>query len=136
MKTKNSKPYLKALFAIAFQGFLIMICVAIYAVLLQGITNADNIHKALWGCASYTVLLCLTLFKTGSLAKSLFSAHSRKKVILLSFMDELYEKMSGEYDRFIDDLLGNHTVILHRNRLKCKHHEKRVKSANNGCSSS
>jgi len=67
--------YLKALFAIAFQGFLIMICVAIYAVLLQGITNAANIHAAIWGCAGYTVLLCFTLFKTGSLSKSLFSAH-------------------------------------------------------------
>jgi hypothetical protein len=64
--------YLKALFAIAFQGFLIMICVAIYAVLLQGITNAANIHAALWGCAGYTILLCFTLFKTGSLAKSIF----------------------------------------------------------------
>jgi hypothetical protein len=67
--------YLKALFAIAFQGFLIMICVAIYAVLLQGITSAANIHAAIWGCAGYTVLLCFTLFKTGSLSKSLFSAH-------------------------------------------------------------
>jgi len=67
--------YLKALFAVAFQGFLIMICVAIYAVLLQGITSAASIHAALWGCAGYTILLCFTLFKTGSLAKSLFQAH-------------------------------------------------------------
>ena len=67
--------YLKALFAVAFQGFLIMICVAIYAILIQGITSAANIHAALWGCAGYTILLCFTLFKTGSLAKSLFSAH-------------------------------------------------------------
>ena len=67
--------YLKALFAVAFQGFLIMICVAIYAILLQGITSAANIHAALWGCAGYTILLCFTLFKTGSLAKSLFSSH-------------------------------------------------------------
>ena len=67
--------YLKGLFALAFQGFLIMVCVAIYAVLLRGITSADNIHAAIWGCAGYTVLLCFTLFKTGSLSKSLFSAH-------------------------------------------------------------
>ena len=67
--------YLKALFAVAFQGFLIMICVAIYAILIQGITSATYIHAALWGCAGYTILLCFTLFKTGSLAKSLFSAH-------------------------------------------------------------
>ena len=65
--------YLKSLFALAFQGFLIMICVAIYAVMLQNITSAANIHTAMWGAAGYTVLLCFTLFKTGSLAKSIFS---------------------------------------------------------------
>ena len=67
--------YLKSLFALAFQGFLIMVCVAIYAVLVQSIPAADSIHGAIWGTAGYTVLLCFTLFKTGSLSKSLFSAH-------------------------------------------------------------
>ena len=67
--------YLKALFALAFQGFLIMVCVAIYAVLVQGIASSPNIHSALWGTAGYTVLLCFTLFKTGSLAKSVFGSH-------------------------------------------------------------
>jgi len=67
--------YLKSLFALAFQGFLIMVCVAIYAILLQTITASSNIHAAIWGCAGYTVLLCFTLFKTGSLAKSLFGSH-------------------------------------------------------------
>ncbi|MDR0915663.1 MAG: hypothetical protein LBN02_00500 [Oscillospiraceae bacterium] len=67
--------YLKSLFALAFQGFLIMVCVAIYAILLQTITAAGNIHAAIWGCAGYTVLLCFTLFKTGSLSKSIFGAH-------------------------------------------------------------
>jgi hypothetical protein len=64
--------YLKSLFALAFQGFLIMVCVAIYAILLQGITSSTNIHAALWSCVGYTVLLCLTLFKTSSLSKGLF----------------------------------------------------------------
>jgi hypothetical protein len=67
--------YLKALFAISFQGFLIMICVAIYAVLLQGFTSATNIHAAMWGAAGYMILLCFTLFKTSSLSKALFTAH-------------------------------------------------------------
>ena len=59
-----------------FQAFLIMICVGIYAVLVEGIsTSGDNISAAIWGCMGYTVLLCYTLFKTGSLAKSLFGAH-------------------------------------------------------------
>jgi hypothetical protein len=67
--------YLKSLFALGFQGFLIMVCVAIYSILLQTITAADNVHAAIWGCAGYTVLLCFTLFKTGSLSKSLFGSH-------------------------------------------------------------
>ena len=67
--------YLKSLFALAFQGFLIMVCVAIYAVLLQGITASTNIHTAIWGCAGYTLLLCFTLFKSSSLAKGVFAAH-------------------------------------------------------------
>jgi hypothetical protein len=64
--------YLKSLFALAFQGFLIMVCVAIYAILLQSITASSNVHTAIWRCAGYTVLLCFTLFKTGSLSKSIF----------------------------------------------------------------
>ena len=67
--------YLKSLFALAFQGFLIMVCVGIYAVLIQTISFGGNIHAAIWSCLGYTVLLCFTLFKTGSLAKSVFSAH-------------------------------------------------------------
>ena len=67
--------YLKALFALAFQGFLIMICVGIYAVLINNMIIADNIHSALFSVAAYTVILCFSLFKTGSLAKSLFNAH-------------------------------------------------------------
>jgi hypothetical protein len=67
--------YLKSLFALAFQGFLIMICVANYAILIHSITVESNIHAALWGSAAYTVLLCFTLFKTGSLSKSIFGAH-------------------------------------------------------------
>jgi hypothetical protein len=67
--------YLKSLFALAFQGFLIMVCVAIYAVLLQNITASSNIHTAILECAAYTLLLVFTLFKTSSLSKSLWGAH-------------------------------------------------------------
>ena len=67
--------YLKALFALAFQGFLIMVCVAIYAVLLQGIASATSVHAAIWGAMGYTILLCFILFKTGSMARALFGAH-------------------------------------------------------------
>ena len=67
--------YLKSLFALAFQGFLIMVCVAIYAVLLQGIVSQDDIHGAVWGCAGMSVLLIFTLFRTGNMSKSLFQAH-------------------------------------------------------------
>lgn len=67
--------YLKSLFALGFQGFLIMVCVAIYAVLVQGISTSGDISYAIWTCVGYTVLLCFTLFKTGSLTKSIFAAH-------------------------------------------------------------
>lgn len=67
--------YLKSLFALGFQAFLIMVCVGIYGVLVQNISVDDDIMGAIWSCMGYTVLLCYTLFKTGSLAKSLFSAH-------------------------------------------------------------
>ena len=38
------------------------------------LTESDII-MAIWSCVGYTVLLCFTLFKTGSLAKSVFNAH-------------------------------------------------------------
>jgi hypothetical protein len=67
--------YLKSLFALAFQGFLIMVCVAIYAVLVQSIPSSGNAHAAIWTTAGYTALLSWSLLKSGSLAKSVFSAH-------------------------------------------------------------
>jgi len=67
--------YLKSLFGLAFQGFLIMVCLAIYAVLIQTITASSNVHAAIWGAVGYTVLLCFTLFKTGSLSKQIFGSH-------------------------------------------------------------
>ena len=67
--------YLRSLFALAFQAFLIIVCVAIYAVLVQNIAVGTDIIAAIWTCMGYTVLLCFTLFKTGSMAKSLFAAH-------------------------------------------------------------
>ena len=67
--------YLRSLLALGFQAFLIMVCVGIYAVLVQNIAVGDNITTAIWECLGYTVLLCYTLFRTGSLAKSLFGAH-------------------------------------------------------------
>ena len=67
--------YLRSLFALGFQALLIIVCVAIYAVLVQNIAVDTDIIKAIWTCMGYTVLLCFTLFKTGSLAKSVFAAH-------------------------------------------------------------
>ncbi len=67
--------YLKGLFALAFQGFFMMVCVGIYAVLVQTLTITDNIHGAMFSVAAYTVVLAFSLFKTGSLSKSIFNAH-------------------------------------------------------------
>ena len=67
--------YLRSLLALGFQAFLIVVCVAIYAVLVQNIAVVDDISNAIWTCMGYTVLLCFCLFKTSSLAKSVFNAH-------------------------------------------------------------
>ena len=67
--------YLRSLFAIGFQGFLILVCVGIYAVLIQSVAFSQNVIASLWGVVGYTVLLCFTLFKTGGLAKSVLNAH-------------------------------------------------------------
>ena len=67
--------YLRSLLALGFQAFLIIVCVGIYAVLVQDIATETDVIAAIWGCVGYTVLLCFTLFKTGSLSKAVFNAH-------------------------------------------------------------
>ena len=67
--------YLKSMFAVGFQGLLILLCVGIYGVLVQGISTSGDPIGAIWGCVGYTVLLCFMLFKTGSISKSIFGAH-------------------------------------------------------------
>ena len=67
--------YIKSLLAVGFQGLLIMVCVAIYAVLVQSIATSGDPIGAIWGAIGYTILLCFTLFKTGGIAKSIFGAH-------------------------------------------------------------
>ena len=67
--------YLRSLFALGFQGFLIMICIGIYAVLVQTVVFTEDIMASIWGVMGYTVLLCFTLFKTGALAKGILNAH-------------------------------------------------------------
>jgi hypothetical protein len=67
--------FLRALLALAFQGFLIMVCVGIYAVLVRSISASDNLHSWVFGVCAYTVILCIALIKSGAFAKSIFSAH-------------------------------------------------------------
>jgi hypothetical protein len=74
-QSQTGQNYLRSLFALGFQGFLIMICVGIYAVLINEMALSDDVIMAIWGIMGYTVLLCFTLFKTGTLAKSIFHAH-------------------------------------------------------------
>lgn len=72
---QTGQNYLRGLLALGFQAFMILVCVAIYAALIGNIAVSDDISYAIWTCMGYTVLLCFTLFKTGSLAKSVFHAH-------------------------------------------------------------
>lgn len=74
-QSSTGQNYLRSLFAIGFQGFLIMICVGIYAVLIQSVAFSTDIIASIWGVMGYTVLLAFTLFKTGTLAKSVLNAH-------------------------------------------------------------
>ena len=74
-QSQMGQNYLRSLFALGFQGFLIMICVGIYAVLIQGVSFSADITGSMWAVMGYTVLLCFTLFKTGSVAKSVLHAH-------------------------------------------------------------
>lgn len=67
--------YLRGLVALALQGFFIMVCVGIYAVLVNGFTVTDNLHTTIFTVAAYTVVLCITLFKTSSISKSILNAH-------------------------------------------------------------
>lgn len=67
--------YLRSLIALALQAFLIVVCVAIYAVLVRGISTSEEIGSAMWTCMGYTILLCFSLMKTGSLAKTIFNTH-------------------------------------------------------------
>lgn len=74
-QSNTGQNYLRSLFALGFQGFLIMICVGIYAVLIHSLSVSGDPIASIWGIMGYTVLLCFTLFKTGSLAKSVLNAH-------------------------------------------------------------
>ena len=67
--------YFRGLFALAFQAFLMMVCVGIYAALVASIQLTSNIHSALFGIAAYTIILCFSLLKTGSLSKQIFNTH-------------------------------------------------------------
>ncbi len=74
-QSATGQNYLKSLFAIGFQGLLILVCVAIYAVLIQSIAASGDPIGAVWGTVGYTVLLTFMLFKTGGIAKSILGAH-------------------------------------------------------------
>ena len=71
----NHANYFKGLFALAIQAFFIMVCVGIYAVLVRTLAVTDNIHASILMILTYTVLLCFSLFKTGSLARSVLNTH-------------------------------------------------------------
>ena len=67
--------FLRSLLALGFQGFFLMVCVGIYAVMVNNMIVASNVHTAIFSLAAYTVLLVFAMLKSGSLAKSVFNAH-------------------------------------------------------------
>ncbi len=72
---RSGNNYLRGLFALAFQGFFMMVCVGIYSVLVANIQMSDNMHSALFGVMAYTVILCFSLMKTANFSRSIFNAH-------------------------------------------------------------
>jgi len=66
--------FLRSLFALGFQGFFLMVCVGIYAVLVNDMIVSTNVHTAMFSLAGYTILLVFAMMKSGSLAKSVFNA--------------------------------------------------------------
>ena len=105
--------YLKSLLAVGFQGLLILVCVAIYAVLIQGIATSGDPIGAIWGCMGYSVLLCFCLFKTGSIARSVFSAHYDD---IISWAD-MYDSASTESKKMIVSCLIRRVEVYRDYRL-------------------
>ena len=67
--------YFRSLIALAFQAFLMMICVGIYAAMVSSIELSDNMRQALLQIIISTVVLCYSLMRTGTFSRSLFQAH-------------------------------------------------------------
>jgi len=67
--------FLRGLLALGIQGFFLMVCVGIYAVLVNDMIIATDVHSAIYSVAAYTVMLCFAMMKSGSLAKSILHAH-------------------------------------------------------------
>ena len=105
--------YFKSLLAIAFQGFLILVCIAIYAVLVQGISTAGatDIMGAVWQVMGYTVLLCFTLFKTGTLAVSYTHLSTYNFIVALAF-SQMFNLLCERADNKYGGRLPHHVRVL------------------------
>ena len=106
--------YLKGLFALGFQGFLIMICVGIYAVLVGEMVLADNLHSAIFSLAAYTVILCFSLFKIRRTGKNLYSTPTKGRKEVFSWRMYLYPKTYPKVknkSRFQSDKSGKSFVF-------------------------
>ena len=73
-QSQMGQNYFKALWALGLQGFLIMVCVGIYAVMIQSVAFSSDIMASMWKVFGFTVLLGFTLLKSGSIAKSILHA--------------------------------------------------------------
>jgi hypothetical protein len=67
--------FFRSILALAFQGFLMLVCIGIYALLIQSFSVSGDMLKDFWKVVGYTILLAFSLFKTGSLSKGILNAH-------------------------------------------------------------
>ena len=117
--------YLRSLFALGFQGFLILICVAIYAVLLQNVAISGDAINSIWSIVGYTVLLCFSLFKTSSVAKTLLGVISlHKQCIVIAGLVRTHLRTNKTRLKVVpQDLFGGLTVLLvHGQKKHGQHH--------------
>ena len=70
--------YLKSLLALAFQGLLMLVVVAVIGGMMVDVVSSfgtDASGAGFWAILGYLVLMCFALFKTPAISKSIFGAH-------------------------------------------------------------
>ena len=67
--------FIKNLFALAFQAFMMEICLVLFNALISGALVAEgSVIASICNCLVIGIMLCFTMLKCGSISKSIFNA--------------------------------------------------------------